>query len=87
MRKENFQKGPLHAKCMRRPGLRVSGLRFNGILNFYLGELKELDQTSSYSLKKSTGRLRESDEGELRWFSVNAVPYHEMWQDDQCGFR
>lgn len=65
-------------------GLRVGGLRFNGILNFYLGELKELDQTVFlFSTRKSTGRLRESNEGELRWFLVNAIPYHEMWQDDQ----
>lgn len=65
-------------------GLRVSGLQFKGILNFYLGELKELDQTVFlFSTRKSTGGLRESNEGELRWFSVNAIPYHEMWQDDQ----
>jgi 8-oxo-dGTP diphosphatase len=64
-------------------GLRVSGLLFNGILNFYLGELKELDQTVFlFSTRKSTGRLRESNEGELRWFSVDEIPYHEMWQDD-----
>jgi len=65
-------------------GLRVSGLRFNGILNFYLGESKELDQTVFlFSCKRSAGKMRGSSEGELRWFAVDAIPYHEMWQDDQ----
>jgi 8-oxo-dGTP diphosphatase len=65
-------------------GLRVSELYFNGILNFYLGESKELDQTVFvFSSKRFTGKMRGSSEGELRWFSVDAVPYHEMWEDDQ----
>ena len=65
-------------------GLRVSGLRFNGILNFYLGERRELDQTVFlFSCNKSAGRVRPNDEGELRWFPVTAIPYDEMWQDDR----
>jgi 8-oxo-dGTP diphosphatase len=65
-------------------GLRVSGLRFNGILNFYLGEPKELDQTVFlFSSNKSAGRMLAGKEGELRWFSANAMPYDEMWQDDR----
>jgi 8-oxo-dGTP diphosphatase len=65
-------------------GLRVSGLRFGGILNFYLGESKQLDQTVFlFVCSKSTGRMRRSSEGELRWFSVDEIPYHEMWEDDK----
>jgi 8-oxo-dGTP diphosphatase len=65
-------------------GLRVSGLRFQGILNFYLGESKVLDQTVFlFMCKKFKGRLRRSAEGELRWFPIGALPYDEMWQDDR----
>ena len=65
-------------------GLRVSGLRFQGILNFYLGDSKELDQTVFlFSCKKFTGKIRRSAEGELRWFPIDALPYREMWQDDR----
>jgi len=65
-------------------GLRVSGLHFGGILNFYLGESKQLDQTVFlFACSKSTGKMRRSSEGELRWFSVDAIPYQEMWEDDQ----
>jgi 8-oxo-dGTP diphosphatase len=29
------------------------------------------------------GEPKESDEGILRWFSFDKIPYHEMWQDDE----
>ncbi len=65
-------------------GLRVSGLRFRGILNFYLGDSKTLDQTVFlFTCRRSTGRMRRSREGELRWFRTDALPYDEMWQDDR----
>ena len=65
-------------------GIRVSSLHFGGILNFYLGESKQLDQTVFlFVSSKSTGRMRRSSEGELRWFSVDAIPYQEMWEDDR----
>jgi len=65
-------------------GLRVSGLHFQGILNFYLGESKELDQAVFlFVCRNFTGKMRQSIEGELRWFSIDAIPYQEMWEDDQ----
>jgi 8-oxo-dGTP diphosphatase len=27
--------------------------------------------------------MRQSNEGELRWFSIGAIPYEEMWEDDR----
>jgi len=64
-------------------GLRVSSLRFQGILNFYLGDSKELDQTVFLFLcKKFMDKIRQSAEGELSWFPIGALPYEEMWQDD-----
>lgn len=65
-------------------GLSVSALQFHGILNFYLGEAKEIDQTVFvFSCKKSSGKMRNSREGELRWFPLSEIPYREMWQDDK----
>jgi 8-oxo-dGTP pyrophosphatase MutT (NUDIX family) len=70
-------------EMLEETGLRVSGLRFQGILNFYLGDSKELDQTVFlFSCKKFTGRVRRSAEGEICWFPTDALPYNEMWQDD-----
>jgi len=71
-------------EMLEETGHRVSSVQFNGILNFYLGDSKELDQTVFiFSCKKFTGKMRGSSEGELRWFSVDVIPYREMWQDDR----
>ena len=65
-------------------GLRVSGVHFQGVLNFYLGDSKELDQTVFlFVCRKFSGKMRQSSEGELGWFSVDAIPYQEMWEDDR----
>jgi len=54
------------------------------MLNFYLGESRELDQTVFlFSCNKSTGRIRRSNEGELKWFTIELIPYDEMWDDDR----
>lgn len=71
-------------EMLEETGLRVSGLRFQGILNFYLGESKALDQTVFlFTCSKFTGRARRSPEGKLRWFPIGALPYNGMWQDDR----
>lgn len=65
-------------------GLRVSELGFHGILNFYLGESKELDQTVFvFSCRKFAGKKRRGREGELKWFPVEGIPYDSMWDDDR----
>ena len=32
---------------------------------------------------KFEGESKESQEGKLRWFNKNALPYDEMWADDR----
>lgn len=64
-------------------GLRVRNLRFHGILNFYLGESKALDQVVFvFSSGNVRGRPKRSAEGRLSWFSTSNIPYDQMWQDD-----
>jgi hypothetical protein len=51
------------------------------LLNFYVK--KELDQVVFiFSTTHASGRLVRSDEGELGWFPVDAIPYSDMWSDD-----
>ncbi len=65
-------------------GLTVDKLSFRGILNFYLGDSKELDQTVFvFSCEQSSGELQSSREGELKWFPLNEIPLDEMWSDDK----
>jgi 8-oxo-dGTP diphosphatase len=65
-------------------GLKVSGLQFHGILNFYLGGSRNLDQAVFvFSSKDCRGKLRRGREGDLKWFSVGRIPYDQMWPDDK----
>lgn len=64
--------------------LKVSKLRFHGILDFYLGKSRELDQTVFvFSCREFTGEMWHGTEGELKWFSISEIPYDEMWDDDR----
>jgi len=71
-------------EILEETGLKISKLRFHGLLNFYLGLTRKLDQVVLvFSSEMITGKLRRSREGELRWFSTNEIPFSEMWEDDQ----
>lgn len=65
-------------------GLRVLNLKFHGILYFYFGVRNEPDWiVHVFSTKTFEGKPRSSEEGILRWFPLEEIPYDEMWQDDK----
>ena len=71
-------------EMLEETGLRVSNLHFHGLLNFYLGESRKLDQVVFvFACERHTGKLRRSREGKLMWFLIDAIPYSEMWEDDR----
>ena len=63
------------------------GLSRRGVLSFhFLDAPSEVWETHLYSgegLLAETAPPRETDEMEPRWFSVDEVPYEQMWQDDK----
>ena len=65
-------------------GLKILNTEFHGILSFYFGDVKEPDWiVHVFSAKAFKGKPRPSEEGVLRWFAFNEIPYGEMWQDDR----
>ncbi|KON30956.1 hypothetical protein AC482_02370 [miscellaneous Crenarchaeota group-15 archaeon DG-45] len=65
-------------------GLRASNLRSHGVLSFYFGRRAVPDWVVHvFSTEMFRGALRPGEEGELRWFPLDEVPYDEMWQDDR----
>jgi len=65
-------------------GLTMRNLRFHGVLNFYLSSGKKLDQTVFiFSSRVAKGRLKQSEEGHLKWFAEDRIPYDQMWDDDK----
>ncbi|MCW3978563.1 MAG: 8-oxo-dGTP diphosphatase [Candidatus Bathyarchaeota archaeon] len=64
--------------------LRVRDLRLHGALRHYFGKVDEPDWiVHQFSATEFEGEPKDSDEGELRWFLVDEIPYQEMWQDDE----
>ena len=64
-------------------GLTVSDLTEHGVVDFYFGEKPEPDWVVHiYSTSNFAGEPREGEEGELRWWSLDEIPYGEMWPDD-----
>jgi mutator protein MutT len=64
-------------------GLTVSDLTEHGVVDFYFGEKHEPDWVVHiYSTSTFTGEPSGGDEGELRWWSLDEIPYGEMWPDD-----
>ncbi len=65
-------------------GLAVANMRHHGALNHYFGETHEPTWTvHQFSTADYEGEPKESEEGELRWFPVDEIPFKEMWQDDE----
>jgi len=76
-------------ECVKREvfeetGLRVLDLKFHGILNFYFGDREELDWiVHVFSTTNFEGEQKPSDEGDLKWFDFEEIPYEKMWGDDK----
>ena len=65
-------------------GLRISDLKFHGVLNFYFGNRKEIDWVVHvFSTSVFEGKVKSSKEGNLRWFNFEDIPFDEMWGDDR----
>jgi len=64
-------------------GLTVSDLTERGVVDFYFGEKPEPDWVVHiYTTTTFKGELIQGDEGELRWFKINEIPYTQMWEDN-----
>jgi len=75
--------------CARREvgeetGLQVSNLFYHGALSFFMRGGGTLHTRAHlFSTKVATGRARSSEEGEVKWFALDDIPYDEMWEDDR----
>jgi 8-oxo-dGTP pyrophosphatase MutT (NUDIX family) len=69
-------------------GLRVKNLFHHGVLNFFDNGKNEVVITCHlFSTREFTGKLQDSDEGEVRWFRVDELPWEDMWPDDKYWIK
>ena len=74
----------LQAQALEKTGLLVSKFKPHGILNFYFGlKAKPGWVVHIFSTKTFEGELKSNEEGILRWFAFDKIPYNKMWQDDE----
>jgi 8-oxo-dGTP diphosphatase len=66
-------------------GLKVLQLIQAGSLKFYFGKAKRVPDwhVDVFVASKFEAELKESQEGKLRWFDKNSLPYDKMWADDR----
>lgn len=65
-------------------GLTIIDPEMNGLIDFYFGEKDKPDWiTYIFRVTEFSGELKPNDEGELRWFNVDDIPYEDMWLDDE----
>jgi 8-oxo-dGTP diphosphatase len=63
--------------------LTVSKLKKHGVITFYkLSKNNVFFVVHVFSTNDFEGELKAGDEGELRWFDLDSIPYGEMWVDD-----
>ena len=57
---------------------------YHGRIEFYMNGANTLDYLVHVFLaKRFSGRPRPSEEGRVKWFRVDTIPYAEMWDDDR----
>jgi 8-oxo-dGTP diphosphatase len=70
-------------EVLEETGLRVRDPRRHGVLDHFFGD-RSIPAWSVhvFSAIDFEGEPVRGEEGELRWFPVEEIPYGEMWEDD-----
>ena len=70
-------------EVLEETGLRIREPRLHGVLDHYFGDrVTPAWSVHIFSATEFEGDPVGGDEGELRWFPVDEIPYGEMWEDD-----
>ena len=65
-------------------GLGVKVLFYHGLLNFRTFGLDDIFISCHlFSTREFVGSPHDSEEGEVRWFNTDNLPWNEMWPDDR----
>ena len=84
-----FEKGETPQQCAVRETFEETGIKmtkpfFHGKLYFFMNGKRRLSiEGFLFSSRRFTGRIKSTEEGPVRWFSINNLPREKMWEDDR----
>lgn len=74
-------------EVLEETGLKVRGLFHHGTILFFMDGGRSLSiRVHLFSTSDFAGRLRSTEEGRVRWFPLDWLPWGEMWDDDRYWF-
>lgn len=87
----HFEKGESPDECLIREvreetGLKLSKYRARGIVTFLYGE-DTVEYMHLYTADKFTGKLTDSDEGELLWVPKDEIMELNLWEGDRIFLK
>jgi len=74
-------------ECAEETGLKPQNLNFRGVINFVFKGKPEWDNKCHiYTATEWSGQMEETEEMKPEWFSINCIPYKDMWEDDSIWY-
>ena len=73
-------------EVLEESGITVSHMEKVGVLDFTLPEEAQIWQVHIFKTRDFEGELIETEEMKPKWFSVNEIPFEQMWSDDRYWF-
>jgi len=71
-------------EVMEETSLRILNPLYQGRIEFYMNGQRNLDYlVHVFMVRRFSGRARSGEEGRVRWFDVEKIPYGRMWDDDR----
>ncbi len=67
-------------------GITVGEIDKRGVLEFFFEGSPEMLEVHVFKAEDYEGEPVESDEMKPQWFDIPAIPYDEMWADDEFWF-
>jgi 8-oxo-dGTP pyrophosphatase MutT (NUDIX family) len=71
-------------EVLEETGLKIKDVRKHGIIHFrYIDQAEGPSKVHLFSTRSFTGKIKSTEEGEVRWFDIDKVPLDQMWDDDR----
>ncbi|WP_069806681.1 8-oxo-dGTP diphosphatase [Vulcanisaeta thermophila] len=73
-------------ECVEEVGVKPRDLEWRGLLEFWNyedGKVESVHFVHVFVARDFEGEVRESEEAEPTWFSIESIPYDSMWDDDK----